>query len=397
VSTRNEGNTIAFMWESGGFSGAQKRFAAIAAALSQRGFGAVLLLDERDAQSMQRRSKQPIPHLHTYRLPWWLRLLRRGHWRAPRLWRSLGMRDLYLAGLRRFFDTLLTRHHVGMVHLAMSDHFAHAIPRPTLFEVTSPDWAERIGHDPRIVPEHVALHAVSESVDERLRQHLPHRTIWCAPMAFPNVTIGPDDAPSRENLVLFGHRLIPRKNGVTFARAAKRFLATHPTWRIHIRGSGPDTEAIAAILASEIATGRAALGFVADLPAELRRSRIFVSIIEADNYPSQSVIEAMACGNALLLSDRGRSREKFFDGNGRMTEVDEEAVVGHLSAMASDPIALARMGEASRRLARERFSQEAYLTYLLGVYRRVGFAANGGSGQRDGESGSYGSAAKSAR
>jgi hypothetical protein len=49
------------------------------------------------------------------------------------------------------------------------------------------------------------------------------------------------------------------------------------------------------------------VGYQPNIYDSLCKSKIFVSIIERDNYPSQSILEAMACQNALILSDRGDS------------------------------------------------------------------------------------------
>lgn len=367
---------VAFVWQSPSMTGAQRRFFGIAAALNARGQPAIVLLDERNARALERSEGGPVPHLVRYRLPWWVDLWRRGRGRVPRLHRALRLDRAYRMAARAFWRGLLRQHRVGLAHVSMSGDLAHCVGSTALFEVTSPDWAERLGAEPGTVPAGMLLHAVSDSVFHRLRAHLPDRRIRCAPMLFPNLdpaAAPPPDRTTRENLVVFAHRLIPRKHGVTFARAAKRFLARRPDWRVSIRGEGPDAPEIARILAGEIAAGRVMTGYVADLPAELRRSRIFVSIIEADNYPSQSVVEAMVCGNALLLSDRGATRAAFFDGNGRMTQPDEDRVLDDLTALAGDPAALDAMGLQSRHLAARRFSQQAYLEHLAELYAEIGF------------------------
>lgn len=348
----------------------------MADALNARGCPAIILLEEKDARAVEEIYDGTVPNLVSYTMPWWVKIWLRGSHRAPRLHRLAGFDKIFGFLGRRVWPAIMREHQVAFVHLSMTDSLTRLTTTPAIFEVTSPDWADRIGRRPRSVPQDMILHAVSESVHDRLRSQLPNREIIAAPIPFPNVdpmTALAPDIGAKENLIVFAHRLIGRKNGVLFARAARKFLARHPDWRIALRGEGPEADDISQILADDVAQGRAITGYTSGLRDELRRSRIFVSIIEPDNYPSQSVIEAMVHGNALLLSDKGRTREKFFSENGRMTPIDEDQIVRNLSDLVSDSVGLDAMGMRSHRLACERFSQSAYLDHLLAVYRKAGY------------------------
>lgn len=365
---------IAFLWNSRSLTGAQRRFFSIARAMSSRGLSVRILLKDSDARALRQLSGEPMPEILSYRFPWWVTNWQRGRKRWPKIWSMVGMEFLYYAAARQFWRKLLAREGIGICHVSMSWTLARMIPGAALFEVTSPDWVDWLESNPEMVPATMPLHAVSESVHERLQQKLPDRTSILAPLLFPNIDPCATPSPAmekKENLVVFAHRLIPRKNGVMFARVVRRFLEKHPDWRVTIRGKGPDEAEIQAILDKEIAQGKVDVGYVPDLLPELRRARIFVSVIEPDNYPSQSVIEAMVCANALLLSDRGRTREKFFDENGRMTEIDEELMLSDLCDMVKDEKALDQMGRQSRSIVTARFSQDAYLEHLLTVYEQI--------------------------
>lgn len=369
---------IAFIWESRSLTGGQRRFLSIARALNARGKSAIILLNEKDAEALRKISGERLPEIVTYRRPWWVSIWRKPRGPAARLWGILGIENLYFLAARRFWRDLLARNNVGMCHVSMSNSLASLVGGPALFEVTSPDWVDRLASEPDIVPPQMLLHAVSESVHRRIEDRLPNRRVMLAPLPFPNMD--PEKSPlpdmaAKDNLIVFAHRLLPRKNGVVFARVVRRFLVDHPDWRVTIRGEGPDEAQIRQILDAEISSGQVKLGFSADLRSELYRARIFVSIIQPDNYPSQSVMEAMVCGAALLLSDQGRTREKFFEGNGLMTEVSEDKILSDLVKLTKDVQSLELMGFRSRQLAEESFSQTAYLTHLEHVYLKLGFPA----------------------
>jgi glycosyltransferase involved in cell wall biosynthesis len=278
--------------------------------------------------------------------------------------------------MKRKLRKLQESENIGLWHVSMSRDYAHCTSGPTLFEVTSPDWADRLANaNPAMVPPKIPLHAVSAGVAGRLRDGLSDRNVIEAPLLFPN--LDPESArkpemDEKENLIVFAHRLVARKNGRLFARVVRRFLADHPDWRVAIRGKGPEESAVRKTLEREISEGRVALGYTPEIHAEMYRARIFVSIISPDNYPSQSVVEAMLAGNALLLSDMGQSREKFLDGNGMAAPIDEDHLLNCLDKMVSDQEGLNGMGARSLKLAAERFSHKEYLDHLRGVYRECG-------------------------
>lgn len=376
--TEKDQSKIAFIWESRSLTGGQRRFLSIARALNTRGKSAIILLNEKDAKALRKISGERLPEIVTYRRPWWVSIWRKPRGPSARLWGILGLENLYFLAARRFWRDLLARNNVGMCHVSMSNSLARVVSGPALFEVTSPDWVDRLASEPDIVPPEMLLHAVSESVHRRLENRLPNRRVMLAPLPFPNMD--PENSPlpdmaAKENLIVFAHRLLPRKNGVVFARVVHRFLADHPDWRVTIRGEGPDEGQIRQILNAEISSGQVELGFLTDLRSELYRARVFVSIIQPDNYPSQSVMEAMVCGTALLLSDQGRTREKFFAGNGRMTEVSEDMILSNLVKLTKDVQSLELMGFRSRQLAEQIFSQTAYLTHLEHIYAKLGYPA----------------------
>lgn len=371
----NELPKIAFCWRSSSLTGAQRRFISLARYLNEQGQDAIVLLEKRDVLALEDIMGGAIPYLVSYEWPWWVNLFRRRRRWPYRIWKFLGFESLVYLTTRHYLKNLQRKLGIGLWHVSMNRHLAQCIPGRAVFEVTSPDWADTLVAMPDMVPQDMLLHAVSDSVYDRLANGFPKRRIRRAPVMFPNIDPGTAVPPTieiKERLIVFAHRFVARKNGILFAEVARRFLQYNPDWRVTFRGEGPDEETIREILNAEIASGHAEVGYIPYLTDELRRSRIFVSLIQHDNYPSQSVLEAMVSGNALLLSDRGYSREKFFFGNGIMTNLDAEAVLADLSCMAADLKELDHMGSLSFKLARERFSRKKYLEHLKNLYLEVG-------------------------
>jgi glycosyltransferase involved in cell wall biosynthesis len=369
---------VAIFWNSPNLSGAEKRLLSISRALREANVNSYIFLHENDAAAVETLTGCKIDNLVTYVFPRRANFLLRGSSRFPRSWKLLRLDKLREKINKIVFgyqlNLKLKALGIDVAHIAMSFNLPSIVSLPAIYDVTSPDWVDTLAKTPSIIPTKMALQPVSGSVEIKLRKALPHHTILPAASLFPNKD--PSDFPEinivdKERLIVFAHRLIPRKNGLLFARVARRFLDTFTGWKIAFYGIGPERQPIQEILDSHINNGHAIVDYTTDLASILVQSMVFVSIISPDNYPSQSVAEAMASANALLLADHGQTREMFFDHNGEIVDLDEGVLFDALVRMTSDIERLRQMGMRSRQLAASRFSQKKYIESLIQVYARI--------------------------
>lgn len=114
-------------------------------------------------------------------------------------------------------------------------------------------------------------------------------------------------------------------------------------------------------------------GFVARemMPQVYARSRLFVLPSQSEGM-SMALLEAMATGLPVIVTDTGGSRELVPGGeNGRIIPwADVPALTGALREMLADPHRLAAMGAASRRIA-ERFSWPAITRQYLELFTEI--------------------------
>lgn len=270
----------------------------------------------------------------------------------------------------RLLDRRLRRDGVDVCHIFLDPSIGARLSIRTIIEATSPDYVETLRRFDRYSAPRPIFNGVSESVCDRLAAYLPPERIGRPPIAFfddEGLDVV-DPAVGKENLVVFAHRLIRRKNGALFARACRAFLERHPDWRAAVLGAGEDEAAIAETLGDLARAGRVELGHRDSIFPYLARSRIFVSVTTPNNYPSQSVLEALHFGNALLLSDTGTSVARFLDGNGVACAVEEASMLEGLERLAADPEALLAMGRRSQALVKARYDKSVYLTYLKALY-----------------------------
>ncbi len=151
--------------------------------------------------------------------------------------------------------------------------------------------------------------------------------------------------------------------------------AAPESWRVLLIGTGEaDTSANAAQgqWGREIEGGRARVQRVgqvphAALPAVLRRGRVYVMASWYEGHP-KSLIEAMACGMAVVASDRPGVAEVVQHGvTGLLCEPTPTALRAAIARLLGDPALRERLGRAARVAAVERYSLERIVTLETAV------------------------------
>jgi glycosyltransferase involved in cell wall biosynthesis len=114
-------------------------------------------------------------------------------------------------------------------------------------------------------------------------------------------------------LVMYAGRLDEQKNVLTLVNALDRVVATNPRVRAVICGEGPLREQIINFARSSRFTNQIVVhGYVNTLWSWMKRADVFVSVSLYEGQPN-TVLEAMACGCPLVVSDIPEHRE-FLDG-----------------------------------------------------------------------------------
>ncbi len=176
----------------------------------------------------------------------------------------------------------------------------------------------------------------------------------------------PDDA----FVVSFHGSVQPRKNVELLVRAVTALPAD---LRVHglIIGGGP-TLAQLRRLATELRAPVIFTGIRRDIPEVLSVADTAAHLSTAEGF-SNSVIESMACGLPLILSDATSHPEQVDDGaQGLLVSPgDVNAVADAIRWLATDPEGRARMGAAARQRAIKEFSRERMIERYNAVLRET--------------------------
>jgi glycosyltransferase involved in cell wall biosynthesis len=278
-----------------------------------------------------------------------------------------------------FFGSLtIIRHRPRLFHSVLGGILLTFVAKicgsKTIVELTSPDNVKFCSNFSLFLVKFTDLFlAVSKSVEAKAKKEIPNiREIETYPIPYyesKNTKVN-NTEDTGVITISFCARLIPRKNALLFSRAIKKLHSMRQDFIVNLMGDGPELNQVEAILKDEIKCGIVKLGRVENPFEVLLKTNIFVSLIEPDNYPSQSVMEAMDSCNALLLSDTGFSRE-FIDNNGLLTKLTVDDVVLNLDTLMNDRNMLNQYSIISSTVLNKKFNSVIFTTFLSTINKKL--------------------------
>jgi glycosyltransferase involved in cell wall biosynthesis len=172
-------------------------------------------------------------------------------------------------------------------------------------------------------------------------------------------------------------RVQPQRRFDLLLDAAERTAATLPRFRLVVIGRGSKLDATA----REPARRRGLLDRVvffpgyfegADYVEVLRALDVKLFLVPGTDGSARAVREALACGLPVVCTRRGILPELVRDGvTGRVLDETPEAFAAALLALAREPEARRRMGEAARKDAEARFSLARQVETVAEAYRAL--------------------------
>lgn len=252
----------------------------------------------------------------------------------------------------------------------------------TILELTSPDIVDKVTSKKmyiNVLKKSDKIIAVSESVSRKvaiafseLKLYNQINKVICfdIPFFLPNKKIVESSNISKKrNLIVYASRLIERKNPILFAKAISKLLDTHNNWDVAILGTGPLESEVKEILKDHIESGKVIVEYTANIYGYLLGSMIFVSLIWPDNYPSQSILEAMYSKNAIIATNVGSTYRFVGQSNGFLIEEYKvDKVLETLEKAILSTEKLKEMGNNSYDIVTKNFSKDIYLSKLSSLY-----------------------------
>lgn len=167
--------------------------------------------------------------------------------------------------------------------------------------------------------------------------------------------------------------LSPKKRHETFLRAARIVVERMPDTRFLIVGNGPMREALES-RSRELGVADAVVfrGSTDDVASVLAETDVSV-LTSVKEGCSNVILESMAAGRPVVVTDAGGNRELVVDGvTGFIVPIDDaEAVADRIVRLLSDADLRKRMGEEGFKRVRERFSVGRMVDETARIYMDI--------------------------
>jgi len=174
---------------------------------------------------------------------------------------------------------------------------------------------------------------------------------------------------NKENIIVFAHNyMVKRKNAIMCAFLFHELSRIKPDWKFYFLGKGDDGDDRYKIYIDYILSDshNVTFDYYEDIIPTLQKSKIFLSLNSINNYPSQSILEAMDNCNALVVTNTGQSNQ-FIEGNGVLVDVEYYKVKKAILDLMND-LELVEKGNESRQLLKKRFDPSKFIKKLVEIY-----------------------------
>lgn len=171
--------------------------------------------------------------------------------------------------------------------------------------------------------------------------------------------------------VAFAGRLEKDKNPDIFIDAAIILANKYQDIIFHIMGDGRLSAEVGERVKKSELPNIKFYGFHPQPTDILADTSVFVSIQTTNNYPSQSVLEAMGCGNVTIASDVGDTRMFINEANGILIKLNTDDLVAAIEKLYLDRKLCRKMGEYSYNYVRDNHTIEKMSEYYIGLLDKL--------------------------
>lgn len=177
----------------------------------------------------------------------------------------------------------------------------------------------------------------------------------------------------KEKTIVFCGRLIKEKNPLLVIEAANKLNKNLlKEWKIYLLGDGPLKGEVHQLIEKyELSESVVQISTI-NVEKYVNKSSIFLSLQERENYPSQSLIEAMATSNVVIATDVGETRKLVDEKNGvLLKEKSAEELAKVISQLVKNEEYRNMLGINGRKKVLNECKVDIFVDYLLEIWREV--------------------------
>jgi glycosyltransferase involved in cell wall biosynthesis len=200
---------------------------------------------------------------------------------------------------------------------------------------------------------------------------LPRNKMNIAPCSFIDYSTTPDlKYMDKKNIIVFCSRMVQGK-GIDLLLQAALLLQDKsvPEYEIVIMGDGPLSSYVSKKMAAFNLSQVLFQGFVTQPTKVMAGAKVFCSLQDNSNYPSQSLIEAMACECSIIATDVGDTRMLIDKEVGILIPPNSpDKLADAIAELLYDPLKCQALGRAARQRALKTMRVEKYMEFLEAIY-----------------------------
>jgi len=174
----------------------------------------------------------------------------------------------------------------------------------------------------------------------------------------------------KENLIAFSaNRFEKKKNSPLVVEAANIFINHYNSNARFILMGGRIEEGIVRKKIKDYDIGRfVTVKYEKNVENTLSRALVFLSLQEINNYPSQALLEAMACGCAIIATDVGETKKLVDEKVGFLVSKSPEEIANKIKFLLENPEIAEQMGRKARERVVRNHTIQRYGEYITKIY-----------------------------
>jgi glycosyltransferase involved in cell wall biosynthesis len=171
--------------------------------------------------------------------------------------------------------------------------------------------------------------------------------------------------------VAFASRLHPLKNPMLYLEVVKHVVEKYDDIYFYLLGDGILKEEIEKFIFVNNLSRYLKFLFHEQPETIFAETSVFLSLQQTNNYPSQSVLEAMACGNAIIATDVGDTRMFINENNGILVNFDSVQIAQAIERLYLNRDYLKSLGLYARKYVIQNQSQSKCVTYYENLFKSM--------------------------
>ena len=217
----------------------------------------------------------------------------------------------------------------------------------------------------KIVFENFKIDCLSSAIRDQIRSliKIDRSNLYISPCSF--VDYSKTSIGIKKKRITFVGRFVPGKGLSLLLPVLPIICQKHKNIEIFILGHGVKQKCMERFINKENLAEYITLGFCKSPIEILIESLIFLSLQEKENYPSQALIEAMACGNAIIATNVGSTNKIVSNDTGLLIERSMEQLFDAIDYLLTNKHKSIEFGMNARNKVMKEHRIDKFSNYLL--------------------------------